>query len=349
MGKYRLIIPVLIIALALASCASRLGDFTPVDEGLAAGSAIENYTSPSGSVIIVLRHDGTEDSLTHKGALRFKGHLEALSDEKIKVEVYPANRLGNREDTEYALRYGTVTMYIGEPLYGVLPCVAWTPLSGGMELYEGKVLQGKIRDMIDDECAENGVLYLGTISDEYLLVSSSRPLEAVGDFSRLRVASPRAESGMAFWDALGSSLVESPADQIYTAIQQGIVDAQEDTAQGNLVMQIARHHSYVTLLNHRIFSRAAYINRKFYGNLSADQQRMIDESILEARRYMEIYIESSYTNIMWRLEDAGVSVGEAPQSLREEIRQLTRDPLIGDLKARYGDELVDAVIEGLES
>lgn len=340
---------ILTMGLALAVCLLACCGSLPDSEALSdTGSDVALLdVPPTADTVIILRHDGAEDSITHMGALRFKGELEALSQGSMRVDVYPANKLGNRLDTEYALRYGTVTMHMGEPLYVTLQCLAWTPLAGSIEVYRERIRAGQVRERIDAECVDAGVLFLGTVSEEYQVISSTRPIESPEDFTGLRIASIGRQSSEAFWNALGATVVQSQRRQFYTAIQQGLVDAVEDTVYYDLAERYNRHHPYITLTNHRIASRAVYIHKRFYSELPPDQQEMVDAAVDETSRYLGEYIDSSQQEVFRLLGEQNRTVRELSAAEQEQLWERVRGPLTVNLRASFGEQPVDALLEAL--
>lgn len=338
--KYYLL-PLLAAGLCLAlSCIPR-----QAPAGGAAKSTAAPEVAAQSEMVLVLRHDGSEHSQTHSGALYFKERLEAHTGGALRVDVYPANQLGHKADTEYALRYGTVTLYMGEPLYDAMDCLTWTSLTGDADAFRGYLQGGAVRSLLDAESAENGALLLGTVSEEYHILSSGVPVRSVEDFCGLRVASTNASCSEVFWGSLGAELMESPQEHIFTAIQQNMAGAQEDVPRESLGRQISRYHTYVLLTNHLIAVRAVYVNRRFFADLTPEQQEAVERAIKELRQYFADSQQEEWQRLQVQLEGQGVSLAEPSPALQKEMDALTAEPVLAALRELHGDETVERILQ----
>lgn len=300
--------------------------------------------SPDNATVITLRHTGVENSITHLGAVKFKETLEQSSDGRFLVDIYPENALGNTSDAEYALRYGTVTMHMGTPLFQALDCLAWSALSGeDKDSLRTRLGEGPLRELLEKESAENGLRYLGILSTEYYLMSSNRPIQSLGDFQALKVASPGAAQSQAFWTALGAKTIDCPEEQVFTALQQKVIDARENVQSINLLTNYLSYQPYLVLTNHRIYSRAAYINQRFYSDLPPHEQRLIDDAVAVAGDYLTTYIDAYFVHITSGLKEKGIEIQTLSPELRAGMNEAARHAVLRALEAEAGKELMDTL------
>lgn len=330
------------VSIGLSACGE--GQVSPLFEQ----TEVSNRTEKN---VILLTHSESENSLTQKLALSFKKKLEALSDGQMQVEVYPNNTLGNLTDGINSFGNGTVEMRLGVGPSSALQVIQWLPSLQEVDLdkLESSLQEGgALREILDEQCQQNGVRILGIMPPLFRVLTSNQPVTCVEDFSKLhmRVFSTGLESSV--WEKLGAQTFSFTIEEVYTALQQGIVDAQENTLPSILGNRLYKQQKYLTTTNHKIYMDIMYIDQDFFDSLTQEQQKFIqaaaDESIKETSALQKDYLTNGYQ----QLESAGVQIIAFSSQEREKMRAAISQEVETNLVHACGKDTVSQIEAALK-
>lgn len=344
--KAKYIICILLIAVCFLSALYISGNYSSNNLPIQISSSAnqdENIANAAQSIII-LNHDGIENSPIDKAAKIFKNSVENMSEGKIFVDIYTANQLGNKLDTEYALRYGTVDLYMGEALYNVMPILEWGAVSNTDD-YDIFWQREDIKKLIYEEIEENNIKLLGILCSQTPIISSIKPIQTIEDLYNINVATTQAQANTIFWDIMDSSCVQSERAQIYTAVQRGIVDATVDIFNEEITGKIAAHHRYFMDFPYRVYTKVIYINQDFYKNLDKDTKHIIDESVSKTNEYFSEYIlntKSAMTDILEKNNDEFIQIST---QLKDDINSVVREEIINYLEEEHSSYQVERILQ----
>jgi len=306
------------------------------DKAFSAGASDAAYPRK----IVLLRYTGARGSITHLAAQRFKESLEQQSSGRFLVDIYPESALGNSSDMAYAMRYGFVTMHIGDPLFDIEKYLSWTTVSDDLTSYREALDQGTVREKLNAACLEAGVLFLGSISDEYYYLASDRPVEALADINGLRVAETTLPLPN-LWELFEGTSYLCKKDQVFPLAQHKAIDAMHDSLQVNLSSQLPSLLPYLICLNQRIYSRLVYINRRFYDALLPEEQAMVEQAVEDTRQSVSEHVVRQNEEILSAYKNLGGSILVPTEEFQEAFRQELNNS--GLLEATYGESLVTEI------
>jgi len=338
MKKVKFGIIILFLAICLSAC--RNEQATPLFEPTG------EMPDTSKTIVILLTHSESENSLTQKLALDFKDRLEALSDGQMRVNIFPNNTLGNLTDAVDSFGNGTVEMRLGVGPTNALGVIQWLPSLQEVDLdrLESSLQEGgAIRKILDDECQQEGVQILGIMPPLFRVLTSNQPVKNVENFSKLhmRVFSTGIESKA--WEELGAETVNFPVEEVYAALQQGIVDAQENTLPSIIGNRLYKQQKYLTLTNHKIYMDLMYIDQKFLQSLTQEQQQFIfsaaDDAIENTTALQKDYLTSGYQ----QLEVSGMQIVPFSSREREKMRGIIGPEVETYLEETAGVDIVQQI------
>lgn len=304
----------------------------------------------SKTTVILLTHSESENSLTQKLALDFKERLETLSAGQMRVDIFPNNTLGNLTDAVNSFGNGTVEMRLGMGPSNALEVIQWLPSLQEVDLdrLESSLQEGgAVREILDEQCQQDGVQILGIMPPLFRVLTSNQPVKNVEDFSKLhmRVFSPGIESEV--WEKLGAETVIFSVEEVYTALQQGIVDAQENTLPSIIGNRLYKQQKYLTLTNHKIYMDLMYIDQEFLQSLTQEQQQFIfsaaDDAIEDTTALQKDYLTSGYQ----QLEVSGMQIVPFSSREREKMREIIGPEVEAYLKETSGADIVQQIRSAL--
>lgn len=218
-GRSLLAIAAAASMLATAACSS-----SALNEGDDAGAE---------SVQLRLGHSYGVDSLPNRAAEMFAERVSELSDGQVSVEVYPTSQLGSWEEMQEGLEIGTVDVLIESvgtlERYSPLASIEGVPF-----LYEDTEHLFEVWDselgaeILDTLQEETGFKLIGSMYFGQRILNTSRPIEGLDDLAGLKLRVPPQETYIATWNALGASPTPMSLNEAFSAIEQGVVEGQEN-------------------------------------------------------------------------------------------------------------------------
>lgn len=240
-----------------------------------------------------------------------------LVDEKsngtIKIEVYSGGTLGGWRDTIEGLEPGIVQIVcesIGtlEPYSKTASIDAYPYLYRDYEHYE-KVMKGEIGEqLLTTVGEEGGFKIMGPSYRGARIMTSNKKVESVDDLKGVKIRAPGIQMYIKTWEYLGASPVPMDATEIYTGLQQGTVDAQENPimfSYGNAYYDVC---DYLVMTNHVMSTDVFIFNDDFFNGLSEETQNILRESAIEAGNFRTQLVLDKEGEIIKEMEAKGMEV-----------------------------------------
>ncbi|GHV32971.1 C4-dicarboxylate ABC transporter substrate-binding protein [Synergistales bacterium] len=256
----------------------------------AAGSALAapEYT-------LKLGHLGNEDHTWQKGALKFKEEVEKLSGGRLACEVYPNEQLGNELDTIQLIHTGAAHMVItGESMQNWAPKCALIAIPYMVRSMEhlNKVLTGDIGKAIEQEIIERVRLRpVSAFLRAPRNLTSKRAITKPGDLNGFKVRVPNVPLFVAVWESFGAKPTPMAFGEIFTSLQQNVIDGQENPLDLIRSGSLYEVQKYVNLTEHVYGWIYLTIGEDFYQSLPADLQKAVVDAGKAAEAYeRELFI-----------------------------------------------------------
>jgi tripartite ATP-independent transporter DctP family solute receptor len=211
----------------------------------------------------------------------FKSEVEANSNGRIKVELYPNGVLGNESNTLIQVKSGIVQSYISSsgglaPFYPLIDVTnlpfAFSSYNVGYRVYDGQFGKDFAADI--ESRAGFKVLGFGESGGFFAITNSKKPIKSPADMKgiKLRAMSPLHQ---AIAKSLGASAITIAWAEVYTSLQTGVVDGQMNPISIITMGRLQEVQKYITLSNHLYAPYVWVINPKFYNDLPADLQAVV--------------------------------------------------------------------------
>jgi tripartite ATP-independent transporter DctP family solute receptor len=260
---------------------SRRG-FVKTTGALFATSVIfQSSRASAAAVTFKLGHSGSQE---WQGNLWAKNFADTLAEKvaDAKVEVYPNAQLGQDPALAQAVKLGTLDITVNGPtLQQYVPSLAVMDLPF---LYRTladahRWQDGSIGDRIKGDCDRAGFHFLGWIDIGMRSVTTSRrPIETVSDFKGLKIRVPPGKVFVNTFQALGASVQSINFGELYTALQQGVVDGQENPPTTIRVQKFYEVQKYFSLTRHIASFAFAVMNKASFDKQPENVRHAIDEA-----------------------------------------------------------------------
>ncbi|MCQ0972122.1 TRAP transporter substrate-binding protein [Paracoccus sp. TK19116] len=265
-----------------------------------------------------LGHLANEDNSWHQASLRFAEEVATRTDGRIAVEVFPNESLGKEIDLINGMQLGTVDMTItGESLQNWAPMASLLAVPYAYSSLEqmDEVASGEIGDQIEEQIIANAQIRpLAYFARGARELTSNRPIETPADLQGLRMRVPNVPLFVDVWSALGAQPTPMAFSEVFTSLQNGTIDAQENPLALIRSASLSEVQSHVNLTDHVRSWIYLTISEQTWSQLSEEDQQAIQEASAAAQEYeRELFLKSEEADRAY-LEEQGMTFVEVDQA-----------------------------------
>jgi len=278
----------------------------------------------------------------------FKEEVEKASGGKLAIDLFPAMQLGGAQENVQAVRTGSIQIcWIGMAfLSRTVPELEALSLPFLFSSREQafRVADGPIGKEIDKKMADKGLTLLGFMElGARHVTNSKRPIKTIEDFKGLKIRLQPNETHLATFRALGANAVAMDVKELYPAMQQGVIDGQENPFSIIAANRYFEVQKFMSNTGHFFDFITIVAHRKTFEALPAAQQKAIRDSIEVAVRYQRERAKLQETDSIVEIKKRGVVYDEVTPKLIADMRTATAG-IVDDVKKRAGDDLVKRVL-----
>lgn len=254
--------------------------------GFALGAALLG-TAPSATaadIVLKAAHNGFEGHPFQDGHLKLKEVLEARSGGAVEVQIFPAEQLGTEEQVTELVDLGTVAFNINGSA-GISGFVPEAELLNLPFIFQDldhfyRVLDGPVGNRIAHAIEERlNVVVLGWLySGNRNLWNSKRRVLSPADMGGLKIRTMNSQVMVDSFNALGGQATPISFGELYTALQQGVVDGAEGDHIDLLGEKFHEVIKYVSLTGHIFLPSVLLMSKKVYDDLPVAIQAAVWEA-----------------------------------------------------------------------
>ncbi|WP_111671372.1 TRAP transporter substrate-binding protein [Algoriphagus litoralis] len=278
-----------------------------------AGALSYSCNSPLDVKIIKLGHAQVVNHPVHEAMLFMAEQVEKKSNGKIIMKVYPNQQLGSERELIELLQIGSLgmTKVSAAALEGFAPTmqVFGMPYLFRDDAHQRKVLEGEIGKQLlldGEEFWLRGLTYYDAGKRSFY--TKDKPVETPADLAGLKVRVMESPTASNMVKSLGSSPTPVSYGELYTALQQGIVDAAENNPPS---LYTSKHYEvckFYSLDEHTAIPDVVIISTKVWERLTPEEQAWVQEAADESAKYEYELWAKSTAESMRELEAAGVTI-----------------------------------------
>ncbi|MDO6587199.1 TRAP transporter substrate-binding protein [Salipiger sp. 1_MG-2023] len=276
--------------------------------------------------------------------VKFEEELERLSGGEIEVDIFPAQQLGGAAENVQAVKVGAIElMWVGTAyLTRTVPEleIIGLPFQFPDRETAFEIVDGPVGAALDEKMAEAGMTSMGYMELGFRqLTNNARAIETVEDIEGLKIRLQPNETHLATFRALGANPVAMDVKELYSALEQGVIDGQENPFAIINVAGYAEVQKYVSNTGHFFDFISVVGNKKWADGLDDDTRAMVSEAMNTAIAYQrELAAEQDAAGLAI-LEEKGMTYTPVSAALAAELRAKTAG-VAADTKARLDPELV---------
>jgi len=283
---------------------------------------------------IKLAHGLSEDHAVHKGMVDFARRVKENSNGSLEIKIYANGQLGSESQCLELLQIGSLgitkvsaaVMESFAPQYKVLGI----PYIFDNDKHRYGVYDGPIgREILDSgqEYWLKGLCFYDAGSRSFY--TKEKPIREASDLEGLKIRVMKSITANKMISAMGGSPVPIAWGELYTALQQGVVDGAENNPPS---FYLSRHYEtckYYTLDKHTSLPDVLVMSMKVWDRLSEDQKKWISEAANESVSIQRKYWKESENESLEAVKAAGVEVivptlksyQEATSSILDEFKK----------------------------
>lgn len=296
-----------------------------------------------------------DDQPKHVAALAFKEHVEKATNGSVKVEIYPAGQFGKDQPTMEGLKLGTLELAVAHD--GAIATVH-KPIGvlGIPFLYDNhehawRVYDSAWKDEFSaDMIKKTGIRLLGLADNGVRhFTNSARPIQTPADMKGMKIRIQPSPVFKTMIESLGASPSAIPWAELPTALQQKVVDGQENGVTNILAASLYQHQKYATLDGHVWSVHAYMVNERFYQGLTAAERKAVDEGTRKAVDIHRKMTSEQDKNAKAILEKLGMQVYVPTAAQIGEFRKLSQPPVRQWAETELGKPYVDSLFKAIEA
>lgn len=302
---------------------------------------------------ITFAHSSAEATSTNEAALKFKEYVEANSNGQLKVNIYPNAQLGGDRELIENTQNGTVTAMISAPAPQVNFVPAATIFDTPFVFENLEHARAVLKDeaftaAIAKEYDAAGFHYLGAAGQGFRTLTSNKKVTTMADLKGLTIRTMENKYHLKTWSLLGSNPTPLSFNELYTALQQGTVDAQENPIELVVSQKFYEQQKYIMNTNHILQTNTVIMNKAFYDGLSDELKAVVDEAGIQAVDTANRINDEKNAGYVKTIEDFGDEFVEiAPEELAK-FAEATK-PVYEDIKAGTTQEVYDSYFAAIEA
>lgn len=242
-------------------------------------------------VVLKFGHIFTPTSAMHLSTQLAADLIEIRSKGKLKIQIFPGAQLGGMLDEIEGVKMGTqdMTMVWGIDRYCPEFSLFNYPFVFRDEIHLHKVCTGPIgQEYIHANMLKNhgirivGMIYHGV---RMLTTDEKHPVKSPADVKNLRLRTPDITAWIKSWQSVGAEVTAFPWGELYMALKQGVVEAQENPLASIKSMKFYEVQKNIVLTGHIIDYPFVMINDKKFQSLDKELQDIMVQAFEEARYY----------------------------------------------------------------
>jgi len=279
----------------------------------------------------------------YSGMEKFKEIVEERTDGNITIELFPGNQLGTTAEQMEQVKLGTIEMMSsGDPGMDEIEYLSLPYLMKSnahwMEVMNSEIGQEWNEKLV----SEMGVRNIAILPRGPRVISTNKEVHTPDDMKGLKLRAPARDYYVQTFEALKSNPTPMDFGEVYSGLQTGIVDGQENPLETFYAAGFQEVQKYIILSNHMFKPAFVTINEDFYNGLSDEYREILLAAADESQKFAEDELEASESSMVEELEAAGVTFVEPDLDSFIEATQSVRDSLG---KKVWGEEVYQQIVE----
>jgi TRAP-type transport system periplasmic protein len=312
-----------------------------------AAAAVLPFAAQAQAVKLTLGHGAAPGNPRHEAALKFAEVAKARSAGRIEVQVAPSAQLGDDAAMVTALRTGALDMSANSQgaLANAVPEYAayGMPFLFTNAAQAFKLLDGPLGKELSDKSAEKGLVVLGYWDNGIRhMTNSKKPIAKVEDMKGLKMRTPPDSVLVDIMQSLGAEAQQIKFAELYVALQQGVVDGQENPLMNIHASKLYEVQKHLALTSHQFQMTPFLMSKRSWDKLSEADRKAVTEAAAEATALQRRLSQESDDKLLADLKAKGVQVTTVDKSAFEKATGAVDDKWLATPIGPYVKKVIAA-------
>ncbi len=281
--------------------------------GLASLCLLVGCAEESGDKVLTLAHGLDEGHTVHRAMVLMGERLEDYSGGRMRIAVYSGGQLGSERETLELLQIGSLAMtkVSASPLEGFVPTLKLfsIPYIFNDRDHHLRVLDSEIGEQLLDSLQVARLKGLGYYdAGSRSFYTNTRPVNSPADLEGLKIRVMKSQTSVQMVTELGGSPTPISLGEIYTALQQGVVDGAENNPPTFHRMRHYEAAGYYSLDEHTFVPDVLLMSKRVWDELSAEEQGWLMRAVRESVEYQRDLWQAETEQSLEAVRAAGVTV-----------------------------------------
>ncbi|SDY77290.1 C4-dicarboxylate-binding protein DctP [Proteiniborus ethanoligenes] len=335
-----LLISVLILNIYLVGCSN--GSSTPSNE---------QKVDPKEVIEINYGHGFMPETPHHKAAIKFKEEVEAATNGRVKVNLFPAGQLGSAREMFEGLQMGTqeIALVPTARISGFAPELQLFDLPFlfptreiAYDLMDGEI-GTELLNILDKQKIKGVAFY----EDGFKHFTANKETRTLDDFKGVKFRTMESPIIMAQFKSLGANPVPIDFGELYNSLQLGVVEGQENPLVTIENMKFYEVQKYLMLSEHAYLGHVLIFGSDWFNKLPEDIQEILYTKGREIAKWQRQAVQDEEVKYLETIKASGTSIVELTEAEREALKEATLSVHQEYVKL-FGDEILNKVYSEIE-
>lgn len=311
----------------------------------AAGAAVAQ-------TVIKVGHDQPDRSTHHQAALKWKEMVESRTGGKVQVQLFPAMTLGSGTQMVEQTQAGALEV-------SILPTAWVAPLAPSVQVLDlpflfpsrevlYKVIDGPAGQEILKPLNKVSIEGVGYFESGFKQFTGNFPIREPKDYTGHKIRTMPAQVIQEQFRAFGATPVTVDFKELYSALQQKVVDGQENPIATIALMRFFEVQKHLTLSDHGFIAYVFMFHKPFLDKQPADVRKALLDAVREASRFQREIIVKSEAEHLETFRKAGIEIIRLTPEQRARFEQASR-PVYDWYAQKFGRDTLDLVRKEIQA
>lgn len=304
-------------------------------------------TAQAAEFVIKVSHAVPPQSPLHKALLAFKKEVETATNKRVEVRVFHSGQLGGQRESLEAAQTGAIEM-VAAP-NGVLAAfdpdfqLVDIPFQFDTLDQARTFLDGPGEKMLFPSLAKADLVGMAIWEQGFRNVGTTKKqVVSVADMKDLHLRTMEAPLHITAWKALGANPTPLGWGQVYTAMEQGLLDAVENPSYVFTQSKISETIHYYTITQHIYDPLVIVGSKKFFDAMPADLRAIVMEKIKGLTNMERQLAADDVVAAEAEMTKKGIKVVKLDSAQRQALAQVAQPAVLADLNRSLGEARVKA-------
>ena len=296
---------------------------------------------------LTLGHGAAPGNPRHEASVKFAELVKAQTAGRIEVQVAPSAQLGDDAAMITALRTGALDMSANSQ--GAMANAVPEYAAFGMPFLFGnlqqawKVLDGPLGKELADRTADKGMVVLGYWDNGIRHMSNSRkPLLKPEDLKGMKMRTPPDAVTVDIMQSLGAEAQQIKFAELYVALQQGVVDGQENPLMNIHASKLYEVNKFISLTGHKYEMTPFLMSKRTWDRLSEADRKVVRDAAAEATALQRKLSQESDDRLVADLKAKGVRIDVVDKAAFEKGTSMVDDKWMASPIGAYVKKVIAA-------